>query len=180
MNTPTDLSILNFFLTLLMIGGFAVYWLWYMMQVEGQSPYRLKVKKLDPKARVPARGNRFAAGLDLFLLEGAKLAPGETRLLSTGIAVEIPPGYFGMVRPRSSAFKKGLVIQGTVDSDYRGEVYVVVTNASRVDRIVESEKAIAQMIVVRYDDSAPQPVVKLSDTGRGSNGFGSTGAVGVI
>lgn len=150
----------------------------YVVHREQWDQRVLRVKRLDSCAVLPKRGNPYAAGLDLFLLYAETLKPGETRLLRTGIAMEIPTGFYGDVMPRSSAFKKGLIIQGTVDSDYRGEVFVMVTNVSGVERSFNAYTALAQIIVKRYENLPVLRVSELSTTERGDGGFGSTGNTG--
>lgn len=135
----------------------------------------LAAKKLTPDAILPSQANNRAAGLDLVVTEDAYLQPGETRLIKTGIAMEIPDGYVGIIRTRSSSFKRGIITQGTIDSDYRGEIYVVVTNIGDGPVCIEVGKAIAQMIIVPYLKCHVEAVEKLSDTDRGTQGWGSTG-----
>lgn len=120
-----------------------------------------------------------AAGLDLRADEAVTLAPGERRLVPTGLAVEIPPGYEGQVRPRSGlALRHGIGMvnaPGTIDSDYRGEVGVLLVNHGQAPVAFSRGDRIAQLVVA--------PVVRvelvvadaLSDSGRGGGGFGSTG-----
>lgn len=138
----------------------------------------LKVKKLVPEAVLPRKAHDTDAGFDLFLLptEQHTIAPGEIIKCHTGIAFELPPGKFGMIRPRSSAFGIGLMVNGTLDENYRGECYVVINNIGNIPLLIEGGKAYAQMILVDY---TPQVVVKevneLSITDRGESGFGSSG-----
>jgi dUTP pyrophosphatase len=135
----------------------------------------LKIKLLRRTAQVPKRGNDFAAGIDLFLTEVGIIAPGETLLLKTGVAAEIPPGMFGMIRGRSSSLKHGLFIQGTIDSDYRGEIMIIVTNVGKNPVSFKAGQALAQMIMMRYEPLPITAVQALGDTERGDQGFGSTG-----
>jgi dUTP pyrophosphatase len=141
-----------------------------------------------PVLRVGGRGEPLelpryqtagAAGMDLRADEPVDLAPGERRLVPTGIAVAIPPGWEGQVRPRSGlALKLGLGMPnapGTIDSDYRGEVGVILVNwgQERV-RLARGER-IAQLVVAPVTRASLVEVAALPDTGRGGGGFGSTG-----
>jgi dUTP pyrophosphatase len=141
-----------------------------------------------PVLRVGGRGEPLelpryqtagAAGMDLRADEPVDLAPGERRLVPTGIAVAIPPGWEGQVRPRSGlALKLGLGMPnapGTIDSDYRGEVGVILVNwgQERV-RLARGER-IAQLVVAPVTRASLVEVATLPDTGRGGGGFGSTG-----
>ncbi len=142
---------------------------------------KMNIKKLSDKATVPSYGSACAAGADLYacLDETAVIEPGKTMLIKTGIAVEIPDGYAGLIFARSGlASKKGLAPAnkvGVVDSDYRGEVMVALHNHSGETRTVEHGERIAQMVITPY--IAPEFCVtdELSDTERGAGGFGSTG-----
>ncbi|MBT3268813.1 dUTP diphosphatase [Candidatus Poribacteria bacterium] len=139
---------------------------------------QLRVRLLTPGAKAPARGSAHAAGFDLtaVLDRTVTLVPGETALVSTGIAVEIPAGHFGLVKDRSSLALKGLrTSAGVIDSDYRGEVKVVLTNASDEPREIEPGTRIAQMLVLPHASPEVVEVDALEDTERGAGGFGSTG-----
>lgn len=138
----------------------------------------VKFSFLDSRAKMPSRGTEEAAGMDLFLNDLVVLEPGVPYLIPTGVSASIPAGYFGMVRGRSSALKKGISIQGTIDSDYRGEIFVIATNISNSAIVVEAGKAIAQMILVPYfaPPSIGVSVTQMSKTERQAGGFGSTGA----
>jgi dUTP pyrophosphatase len=140
---------------------------------------QLRVRLLTAAAKPPTRGSATAAGLDLYCDLDAPLAlqPGETTLVSTGVAVEIPAGHFGLVKDRSSLALKGLrTSAGVIDSDYRGEVKVVLTNASSEAQEIAPATRIAQMLVMAH--ASPEVVVvdALDDTARGGGGFGSTGS----
>lgn len=142
---------------------------------------KVNVKKLDPNAIIPTYGTEFAAGADLYALtEGTvELAPNETKLIKTGIAMEIPKGYVGLVYARSGlACKRGLAPAnkvGVIDADYRGEIMVALHNHS--DRIasIENGERIAQMVIAPFITADYNEVEELSDTDRGAGGFGSTG-----
>lgn len=139
------------------------------------------VKKLHPLAKIPVYMSNGASGCDVqACLESAiEIAPGEWAAVPTGLALEIPLGYEVQVRPRSGlAFKKGLTVlnaPGTIDSDYRGEVKVLLVNLSRVPTRVEPGDRIAQWVVQRVEVVSFVESGSLSDTARGAGGFGSTG-----
>lgn len=126
------------------------------------------------------RASKLSAGWDLPTLVDAKLKPGERVLLPTGATFEIPKGYFGSIRPRSSlALEFGIdVLAGVIDSDYRGEVCVVLINHGAATVEIEKGQKIAQMIIQPYLDCALIPAessISLSNTRRGEKGFGSSG-----
>ena len=144
----------------------------------------VKVKMLDENAKLPVYGTEFSAGADLCacLDEPVTLQPGETRLISIGIAMEIPAGYAGLVYARSGlASKRGLAPAnkvGVVDSDYRGEFFVPLHNHGSVPQTIEPGDRIAQMILTPYLTANFIEADTLSDTVRGEGGFGSTGTNG--
>lgn len=138
----------------------------------------LRVKLLTPEAKMPARATLDSAGYDLFLTEGAVLPAGATRRFSTGVALALPAGHVGLIRPRSSAFKRGLMINGSLDADYRGEVGVVIHNGSPDPVIIEAGACYGQLIIVAYEACIVFKVDSLDETERGSGGFGSTGNTG--
>ena len=141
----------------------------------------VKVKKLRESAKLPVYGTEFSAGADLCACLDAPvtLQPGETRLISIGIAMELPEGYAGLVYARSGlASKRGLAPAnkvGVVDSDYRGEFFVPLHNHGSVPQTVEPGERIAQMIITPYLTASFVETDTLSDTVRGEGGFGSTG-----
>jgi dUTP pyrophosphatase len=120
-----------------------------------------------------------SAGLDLRADEPFALAPGERRLVPTGLALEIPPGHEGQVRPRSGlAVRHGIALvnaPGTIDSDYRGEVQVVLVNLGQAPVSFARGDRIAQLVVAPVTRVALEVVDDLSSTDRGAGGFGSTG-----
>lgn len=142
---------------------------------------KINVKKLRPNAQLPAYGTEFSAGTDLRACLDAPvtLAPGETRLISIGIAMEIPAGYAGLVFARSGlATKRGLAPAnkvGVIDPDYRGEFFVPLRNESAVPQTIEPGERIAQMILTPFLTAQFVEAETLSDTVRGEGGFGSTG-----
>jgi len=140
----------------------------------------IKVKRLREDARVPEYKSENAAGADLHACVEAELTiPGfGIALVPTGIALEIPPGYQGEVRARSGlAFKEGLFVlngPGTIDSDYRGEVKVILANFSAVPKVIRQYDRIAQLVIMPVIH-ARFSMSELSETGRQEGGFGSTG-----
>ena len=142
----------------------------------------VSVKLLDPRAKLPAYGSADAAGADLYALTDGPvtLAPGETALIHTGLALAIPQGYVGLVYARSGlATKQGLAPAnkvGVIDADYRGELMVALHNHSGEPRVVESGDRIAQLVIAPYLTAQFVPQEELEDTQRGAGGFGSTGS----
>lgn len=142
---------------------------------------QFKVKRLDQRAILPTYATPHSAGADLYNMKGCEveIKPHETVLIKTGLAVEIPEGYMGLVFARSGiASKRGLAPAnkvGVIDSDYRGEWMVALHNHSENSATVEGGERIAQVVVVPYVQGAFEEVSELSDTERGEGGFGSTG-----
>jgi dUTP pyrophosphatase len=140
---------------------------------------QLKVKRLDPAAVVPSYARPGDAGLDLFAVRALTLGPGESALVPTGIAIELPPGTEGQVRPRSGlALKFAITVlntPGTVDEGYRGEVGVILINHGHTPFVVDAGMKIAQLVVSPRIQVDVSEVPELSDTQRGAGGFGSTG-----
>jgi dUTP pyrophosphatase len=138
---------------------------------------RLLFKRLHPAAQLPARGSDLAAGADLCCLEAFTLAPGERRAVPTGLVVEIPPGWYGRVAPRSGlAIRQGIdTLAGVVDCDYRGELRVLLVNLGHEPAHFGAGERIAQLIIERAARCDYAWADELSDTSRGDGGFGSTG-----
>ena len=142
----------------------------------------VRIKKLNDSAKIPTYGTEYAAGADLYacIEDGCTIKAGETKLIKTGIALEVPVGYAGLIYARSGlASKKGLAPAnkvGVVDSDYRGEVMVALHNHSADDKTIEPMERIAQLVIAPYLKANFEEVDSLEDTTRGSGGFGSTGA----
>lgn len=139
-------------------------------------------KKLDKNAHAPTYGSEFAAGADLYALTGGetlRFKPGETKMIHTGIAVEIPEGYAGLVYARSGiATKRGLAPAnkvGVIDSDYRGEVMVSLHNHSNEEQEIADGERIAQLVIAPFLAAEFTECDELTDTQRGEGGFGSTG-----
>ena len=143
---------------------------------------KIRYKKLNENAVCPTYGSAYAAGADLYALtegEEITIAPGETKLIHTGIATEIPEGYGGFIYARSGlASKKGLAPAnkvGVVDADYRGEIMVALHNHSTEPRTISDGERIAQIVFAPYYTADFSVVDELGDTSRGIGGFGSTG-----
>ena len=140
---------------------------------------KIKIKKLDPKAVIPTRGSNAAAGVDLHAPKALVIHPNSNGVVSTGLAVEIPDGYFGAIFARSGmATRKGLRpanCVGVIDSDYRGEIKVVLHNDSDIIRPVQEGDRVAQLVILPYELIEFDEVDELNDTDRGIGGFGSTG-----
>jgi dUTP pyrophosphatase len=141
----------------------------------------IKIKKLNDYAMTPTRGDDNAAGYDLYayLDETMTIEPHETRKIGTGIAMEIPTGYFGGVFARSGiATKRGLRpanAVGVVDSSYRGEIIVALHNDTDYPQTIEPYERVAQLIIIPYLAPTLVEANELSKTKRGTGGFGSTG-----
>lgn len=129
---------------------------------------------------LPSRRTSGSAGFDLASAEpDFVLAPGERRLVATGLALELPPGVEGQVRPRSGlALRHGLTMPnapGTIDSDYRGEVKVILQNGGADPVVIARGDRIAQLVFARYEAPELLDATELADSARGAGGFGSTG-----
>ena len=141
----------------------------------------IAVKKLDERAILPTYGSEYAAGADLYALTDGEVVimPNETKLIKTGLAMEIPEGYAGLIYARSGlATKRGLAPAnkvGVVDSDYRGEVMVALHNHSAIPQAVACGERIAQLVVTPFLKVSYEEAEELSETVRGVGGFGSTG-----
>ena len=141
----------------------------------------IRVKKLNPNAILPTYGSLEAAGADLYACLDAPvmIMPGETAWIPTGLALEVPKGCAGLIYARSSmGVKRGLAPAnkvGVIDSDYRGEIRVVLLNHGSQAQIVENGERIAQFLITPVLTPAYEEVEELTDTDRGAGGFGSTG-----
>lgn len=141
----------------------------------------VNIKKLKENAVIPTYGSSNAAGADLYACidNTVSVSPGETVMVPTGLAMEIPTGNAGLIYARSGlASKKGLAPAnkvGVIDSDYRGEVMVALHNHSNVTAAIEPGERIAQLVITPYIQGVFQVVEELDDTERGAGGFGSTG-----
>ena len=141
----------------------------------------INLKKLNKDAVIPTRGSVYSAGYDLYacLENYVEIKPGEIVKVPTGIAIEIPNGYVGLIFARSGiAIKKNLAPAnkvGVCDSDYRGEYLVALKNGGSKTQIVKNKDRIAQLVIVPILDVNFKEVEFLTETKRGENGFGSTG-----
>ena len=141
---------------------------------------KINFKKLTKNAVTPTYGSEFSAGADLYAAdENVKIAPGETKVIHTGIAVEIPEGLVGLIYARSGlATKKGLAPAnkvGVIDSDYRGEIMVALHNHGSEIQSVSAGDRVAQMVIAPFIKAEYTEADELSETVRGQGGFGSTG-----
>lgn len=143
---------------------------------------KISVKKLRPQAILPAYQTAHSAAMDIAACLDAPvtLQPMERRVIPTGIAFALPPGYEVQIRARSGlSLKHGIAMAngiGTIDADYRGEVGVIAINLGIEPFTIEHGMRIAQMVVARYDTATWELVEELPSTERGEGGFGSTGA----
>src|SRR5918911_4760758 len=137
---------------------------------------RLQFMKLDAAARLPTRGSRFAAGLDLYAIERLVIRARGRAAVRTGLAVAIPHGFYGRVAPRSGlAGRHGLdVLAGVIDADYRGEILCALVNLGAEPFEVEPGARVAQLVVEAIASPDPAWAEELEETDRGAGGFGST------
>ena len=141
--------------------------------------YELKFKKLDPDAIMPTKATEEAAGMDLYSTVDAIIAPGHSAMISSGLGVEIPKGFFGAIYARSGlSTREGIRPSncvGIIDSDYRGPIGLPLYNDSdKLYRVLKGDR-VAQLIVQPYLNCVPVEVDALRKTERGANGFGSSG-----
>ena len=142
---------------------------------------KVNIKKLNPNAIVPTYGSEYAAGADLYACADGEIQiePHTTAVIPTGLALELPSGYAGLIYARSGlATKKGLATEntvGVVDCDYRGEVKVALHNHSDTVQSVSAGERIAQIVIAPYVTAEFEETDELSRTVRGAGGFGSTG-----
>lgn len=143
---------------------------------------KINIKKLHANAKIPTFGSEFAAGFDIYACntEPITIPAGETVLIYTGLAMEIPAGYGGFVYARSGlATKRGLAPAnkvGVIDADYRGEIMIALHNQSQEAQEVAVGERIAQMVIAPFLKVDFNQVEELTDTMRGAGGFGSTGS----
>jgi len=140
----------------------------------------LPIELLKDVSLLPEKAHVGDAGLDLLSTEEVLLRHGEVTMVSTGVAVAIPDGYCGLVLPRSSMGKRGIIIPnspGLIDSGYRGEIKVLLLNLTKENYRVHIDNKIAQLVIARHENAIPVEVPKLpqSEDGRGVGGFGSSG-----
>lgn len=140
---------------------------------------KLKIQKLQDNAILPHYAHEHDAGLDLFSIEDLTLEPGTSRLVHTGIAIELPPGTEGQIRPRSGlALKHGITVlntPGTIDASYRGEIGIILINHGKHPFQITAGMKIAQLVITPILRVTIEAVEALTPTTRGEAGFGSTG-----
>ncbi|MGG5172814.1 dUTP diphosphatase [Pseudarthrobacter sp. J1738] len=155
------------------------------MNQEIQPGLRIQLKMLDAGLEAPSYAHPGDAGADLRAREDVTLAPGERKLVPTGVAIALPFGYVGLIHPRSGlATRHGLTVvnaPGTVDAGYRGEIAVTLLNTDRSETIeLKRGDRIAQMVIQRVEYAQFEHVDELPDSVRGDAGFGSTGGFGQV
>ena len=145
---------------------------------------KVKFKKLNEKAIIPEYKTSGSAGFDLNVLldnDTEIIKQGEIKLLKTGLAMALPEGYEAQIRSRSGlSLKNGIIIlnaPGTIDSDYRGEICLIMMNCGKDDYVVENGARMAQMVITKYEKVEIDVVEDLDDTERGQGAFGSTGVI---
>ncbi|HET9655143.1 MAG TPA: dUTP diphosphatase [Kineosporiaceae bacterium] len=149
----------------------------------GEATVEVRLLRLDPGLPAPSYAHPGDAGADLRTREDVVLQPGQRRLVPTGVAIALPPGYVGLVHPRSGlAARHGLTVvnaPGTVDAGYRGEIMVTLLNTDPGEPVeLRRGDRIAQLVVQRVEQARFVEVEHLPDSARGTGGFGSTGGFG--
>jgi dUTP pyrophosphatase len=139
--------------------------------------FNIKVKRIHPAAKLPARGTNWSVGADLCCLEAFTLGPRERKSVPTGLIIEIPPGWYGRVAPRSGLAKRHGVdtLAGVVDPDFRGELMALIVNTGEEPVSFDAGERIAQLIIERAAICDYVWADELGETERGDGGFGSTG-----
>ena len=136
----------------------------------------LEVLKMSSEAVLPTRAHPNDAGLDLYCLEDAILAPEQGKTIRSGIAIAIPDGFVGLITDRSSLAKKGIkTAGGIIDAGYRGEIHVILWNISTEEIRIQKGERMAQLLIMPIATPAVKEVTNLNTTSRGDRGFGSTG-----
>jgi dUTP pyrophosphatase len=130
---------------------------------------------VDVGANIPTRAHKNDAGLDLYATKGGWILPKSSKVFGTGVHVEIPRGYVGFLTSKSGLMLKKITSRGTIDAPYRGEIKAVLFNHGWWFKRIRKGQKITQLVIVPIVTPAPEIVDKLSETDRGSNGFGSTG-----
>ena len=140
---------------------------------------KLNIKKLDERATIPTYGTEYSAGADLYSIEAVTVEPHKTVLVHTGLALEIPEGYAGLIFARSGlACKRGLAPAnkvGVIDADYRGEIMVALHNHTEAPVSIDAGERVAQLAIMPFLKAEFELTDELSDTVRGIGGVGSTG-----
>jgi dUTP pyrophosphatase len=139
----------------------------------------VKIKRTHPDAKIPLQANAGDAGMDLYSIEQVEIPSGESRLIQTGLQIELPKGTEAQVRPRSGlALKHSITVlntPGTIDEGYRGEIGVILINHGKETFVVEKSMRIAQMVIQLVPEVKLIEVEELSDSERGASGFGASG-----
>ena len=141
----------------------------------------VKIKKLFQDVELPEYKTEFSAGMDLkaYTKENIVLKAGEIKLIKTGLAIALPNGFEAQIRSRSGlSLKNGIIVlnaPGTIDSDYRGEIGIILMNVGQNDFVIENNMRIAQMVITKYENVKLYLVEELDETIRADGGFGSTG-----
>lgn len=148
--------------------------------MERESGVRIALQRLAPDLPPPAYAHPGDAGADLMAAQDVELAPGAREVVPTGVAIALPPGYVGLVHPRSGlAARLGVTVlnaPGTVDAGYRGEIMVILVNHDRANSVkISRGDRIAQLVVQRVEQADFEVVEELPDSSRGAGGYGSTG-----
>ena len=140
---------------------------------------KVKITKIKDNAIIPSYAHEGDAGMDLYSTEDYLIKPRERILISTGIKIALPKGYEAQVRPKSGlAINKGLTVlntPGTIDSDYRGEIGVILINLSDEEYQIKKETKVAQVVFKKVYEAEFEEVNNLDETTRDEGGFGSTG-----
>ncbi len=138
---------------------------------------KIKIKKLKENAVIPLYAHEGDAGLDLFSTEDYVLKSGERKIISTGLAIELPEGYVSLIWGKSGlAVKKGIaILGGVIEHTYRGEYGVIALNTSDEDFVVKAGEKIAQLLIQPIVSADVEEVFEMSDSVRGESGFGSSG-----
>ncbi len=138
---------------------------------------KIQIKKVDKNAKIPQYAHDDDAGMDLFSIENFVLTPGERRTCKTGIAMNIPKGFAGLIWDKGGIALNGGIktMGGVVDSGYRGEVKVILKNLSNKDYEIKRGQKVAQMLIQKVELPVIKEVNNLDETSRGEDGFGSTG-----
>lgn len=135
---------------------------------------RMKIQ-LDPGAKMPTRGHITDAGLDLYSMSDGYVYAGGHEIFDTGVHVEIPPGYVGLITSKSGLMGKGITSRGTIDSGYTGSIKAILYNHSNESYLVRKGDKITQLVLLPIITPELELVDALEETDRGNGGFGSTG-----
>ena len=136
----------------------------------------VKVKKMDPQARIPCYSHPVEAGMDLFSVVDEVIHPGGVKPIPTGIQMAVPEGYVGLIWDKSGiSLRRVHRLAGVVDAGYRGEVRVVVANLGKEPYVIKKGMKIAQLLIQPVETVAIVEAEELDETSRGKGGFGSTG-----